>query len=49
MATEIGRRLAERGHEVTALVPRIAELPTEEHEGSLTVDRVIERGVLPLT
>jgi glycosyltransferase involved in cell wall biosynthesis len=49
VATEVGRRLAERGHEVTALVPRVAELPTEEHDGSLTVHRVIERGVLPLT
>jgi glycosyltransferase involved in cell wall biosynthesis len=49
VATEVGRGLAERGHEVTALVPRIADLPPEEHEGSLTVKRVIERGLLPLT
>jgi glycosyltransferase involved in cell wall biosynthesis len=49
VASEVGRRLAERGHEVTALVPRVAELPAEEHEGSLTVRRVIERGLVPLT
>jgi glycosyltransferase involved in cell wall biosynthesis len=49
VATEVARRLAERGHEVTALVPRAAGLPTEEHEGSLTVHRRVERGVLPLT
>jgi len=49
VATEVGRRLAERGHEVTALVPRVADLPAEEYEGSLTVHRVIERGLLPLT
>jgi glycosyltransferase involved in cell wall biosynthesis len=49
VATEVGRRLAERGHKVTALVPRVAELPAEEHDGSLAVHRVIARGVLPLT
>ena len=49
VATEVGRRLAERGHEVTALVPRVADLPGEEHEGSVTVHRVIERGLVPLT
>ncbi len=49
VATEVGRRLADRGHEVTALVPRVADLPREEHEGSLTVHRVIERGLVPLT
>jgi glycosyltransferase involved in cell wall biosynthesis len=49
VATEVGRRLAGRGHEVTALVPRVADLPREEHEGSLTVHRVIERGLVPLT
>jgi glycosyltransferase involved in cell wall biosynthesis len=49
VATEVARGLAERGHEVTALVPRVAERATEEQDGSLTVHRVIERGVLPLT
>jgi hypothetical protein len=37
VATEVGLGLAERGHEVTAVVPRDAELPTEDREGSLTV------------
>jgi glycosyltransferase involved in cell wall biosynthesis len=49
VASEVGRRLAERGHEVTALVPRVADLPGVEHEGSLTVRRVIQRGFVPLT
>jgi glycosyltransferase involved in cell wall biosynthesis len=49
VASEIGRRLADRGHEVTALVPRVADLPRDEHEGSLTIHRVIERGLVPLT
>jgi glycosyltransferase involved in cell wall biosynthesis len=49
VATEVGRRLAERGHEVTALVPRLTDSPAEEHEGSLTVRRVIARGLVPLT
>jgi glycosyltransferase involved in cell wall biosynthesis len=49
VATEVALRLAERGHEVTALVPRIATLPIEEREASLTVRRAIERGRLPLT
>jgi glycosyltransferase involved in cell wall biosynthesis len=49
VASEVGRKLAERGHEVTALVPRREDLPTEERDGLLTVHRVIERGFLPLT
>jgi len=49
VASEVGRRLADRGHEVTALVPRVADLPRDEHEGSLTIHRVIERGLVPLT
>jgi glycosyltransferase involved in cell wall biosynthesis len=49
VATEVARRLADRGHDVTALVPRVAGLPAEEHENALTVRRVIARGVLPLT
>jgi glycosyltransferase involved in cell wall biosynthesis len=49
VATEVGRRLAARGHDVTALVPRVAGLPHEEQEGSLRLRRVIERGLLPLT
>ena len=49
VATEVARRLAQRGHAVTALVPRVPGLPAEEREGSLVVRRVIERGRLPLT
>jgi glycosyltransferase involved in cell wall biosynthesis len=49
VATEVARRLANRGHEVTALVPRVAGSSAEERENSLTVRRVIVRGVLPLT
>jgi glycosyltransferase involved in cell wall biosynthesis len=49
VATEVGRGLARRGHEVTALVPRAAGLPREDSDGSLRVLRVIERGLLPLT
>ena len=49
VATEIGQRLAVRGHEVTALVPKVAGMPREERDGSLALHRVIERGVMPLT
>jgi glycosyltransferase involved in cell wall biosynthesis len=48
VATEVGRRLAEEGQEVTALVPRVAELPAEEHDGSLTVRRAVQRNFFPL-
>jgi glycosyltransferase involved in cell wall biosynthesis len=49
VATEVAERLAARGHEITALVPQIADLPTEEHLGLLTIRRVIRRGWIPLT
>jgi glycosyltransferase involved in cell wall biosynthesis len=49
VASEVGQRLALRGHEVTALVPKVAGMPREERDGSLAVHRVIERGVMPLT
>ena len=49
VATEVARKLAECGHDITALVPRVAGLPTEECQGSLTVRRVIQRGRIPLT
>jgi glycosyltransferase involved in cell wall biosynthesis len=49
VASEVGRKLAERGHEVIALVPRVAGFPTEDRDGSVAVHRVIERGLLPLT
>ena len=49
VATEVGQRLARRGHEVTALVPQHPNLPPREQTGSLTIHRVIKRGLLPLT
>ena len=49
VATEVSRKLAQRGHAVTAIVPRDPALPIEEREGSLVVRRLIERGRLPLT
>ncbi len=49
VATEVAFRLADRGHHVTALVPRVPDLPGQESRGSVTVNRMIERGVLPLT
>jgi glycosyltransferase involved in cell wall biosynthesis len=49
VATETARKLAERGHEVSALVPAVANLPNREIRGSLTVSRLIGRGVIPLT
>lgn len=49
VASEVGQRLAGRGHEVTAVVPKVAGMPREERDGSLGVHRVIERGVMPLT
>jgi glycosyltransferase involved in cell wall biosynthesis len=48
VASEVGRRLADRGHHVTAFVPRVPELPAEQREGSLTLRRAIRRGPLPL-
>jgi glycosyltransferase involved in cell wall biosynthesis len=47
VVTETARRLAQRGHVVTALVPRAAGEPVEVVEGSLTIRRVIGRGRLP--
>jgi glycosyltransferase involved in cell wall biosynthesis len=49
VATEVGQRLADRGHDVTAVVPRVEKLPERESTGSLTIHRVIGRGLLPLT
>jgi len=48
VASEVGRRLATRGHHVTAVVPRIPELSAEDREGALTTRRAIRRGLLPL-
>jgi glycosyltransferase involved in cell wall biosynthesis len=49
VATEVSSRLAARGHDLTALVPEGDDLPKTEANGSLTVRRVIRRGLLPLT
>jgi glycosyltransferase involved in cell wall biosynthesis len=49
VASEVGRRLTARGHQVTAIVPQVSGLPRTEQDGPLTVHRVIERGRLPLT
>ena len=49
VATETARRLAERGHEVAALVPATDGLPPRERDGSLTTHRLIKRGLVPLT
>jgi glycosyltransferase involved in cell wall biosynthesis len=48
VATEVSQSLVALGHEVTALVPRVADLPEEEHKDSLVVHRKIQRGSLPL-
>jgi len=49
LVTETTRRLAERGHEVTALVPRHDGRPPVTTEGSLTLRRQLRRGRLPVT
>jgi glycosyltransferase involved in cell wall biosynthesis len=48
VATEVALGLADRGHHVTALVPRLPNVPGEE-SGSVTVKRMIKRGLLPVT
>ena len=48
VATETARSLAERGHEVSAIVPRVDGGIAAE-DGSVEVHRVIERGLMPLT
>jgi len=49
VVSETARRLAERGHEVTALVPRFEGTPSASSEGPLTVMRQLQRGRLPIT
>ena len=49
VVTETTRRLAERGHDVTAVVPRVDGTPSVSSEGSLTVRRQLRRGRLPIT
>jgi glycosyltransferase involved in cell wall biosynthesis len=50
VATETARLLATRGHEITALVPRLSGVPQDaDSDGPLSVCRVLKRGLLPLT
>jgi glycosyltransferase involved in cell wall biosynthesis len=49
VATATARGLAERGHDVAALVPWSASQPREEKIGSLEVLRVLRRQVVPQT
>jgi glycosyltransferase involved in cell wall biosynthesis len=49
VVTETATHLAERGHEVTVLAPSQLHRPVEATQGSLTVERRIRRGALPLT
>jgi glycosyltransferase involved in cell wall biosynthesis len=49
VATETARALAERGHHVTALVPRLGAAEPAEEESPVHVQRALERGRLPLT
>ena len=49
VVTETARGLAEREHEVTALVPSVDGAPRVVCEGSLTVRRELRHGRLPVT
>jgi glycosyltransferase involved in cell wall biosynthesis len=49
VVTETATRLADRGHEVTVLAPWQDHEPVETAQGSLTVQRRLTRGALPLT
>jgi glycosyltransferase involved in cell wall biosynthesis len=49
LVAETSRRLARRGHEVTAIVPRFEGAPRVTTEGSLTVRRQLQRGRIPVT
>jgi len=49
VASEVACELAGRGHEITALTPRVDGLPAEQRQGALTIRRVLRRGRLPLT
>jgi glycosyltransferase involved in cell wall biosynthesis len=49
VVTETARQLAQRGHEVTALVPSFAGAPFVVSDGSLTLRRQLRRGRLPIT
>ncbi len=49
VVAETASGLAERGHQVTVLAPRVPDRPPEERREGLTVLRQIRRSVLPLT
>ena len=49
LVAETSRRLAWRGHDVTAIVPRFDGAPQVTTEGSLTVRRQLRRGRIPVT
>jgi glycosyltransferase involved in cell wall biosynthesis len=49
VATETAQRLAELGHEVVALAPRVEGQPERAVSGALTVLRVLPRTVVPQT
>jgi glycosyltransferase involved in cell wall biosynthesis len=49
VAADTARELAARGHEVEVIAPRVAGLPAESREGTLTVRRTLARGVVPKT
>ena len=49
VATDVSRMLAERGHDIVALVPENDGGPEESNEGRLRVRRVLRRTQLPQT
>jgi glycosyltransferase involved in cell wall biosynthesis len=49
VVSETARRLAKRGHEVTALLPSCEGAASVASEGSLTLRRQLRRGRLPVT
>ena len=49
VATETARRLAERGHEVVVLAPRVAGEPERFTSGTLTLMRTLPRTIVPQT
>jgi glycosyltransferase involved in cell wall biosynthesis len=49
VAAATGQLLAERGHEVTVISPRVTELPLVERNGTLELHRSLRRAPLPQT
>ena len=49
VVTDTARRLADRGHDVTILAPRVGGEPEEQREGTLVLRRVLARNPLPNT